>query len=239
MGEDGNVSVLSCFRSLTLIGLLAVAAFAEAGKVTLKDGAISYSDGAARSVVRTGGPCSDLWVSPDGEMIAFIRIDRSRPNPGAIAPFIERSTIFVASRSTGFKPARVALDHPPRVDRREWNVFRDPVLSPARRTVYFLVPAAGTSYFLMSVPVAGGTARPITWVEAYCVLWGGATPGDLLAVIRGEPPDDTRGVTHLYYHYGASGSAEQIGTREHDGDWRDVVRAWAHKYGGTCEANIN
>ena len=239
MGEDGNVSVLSCFRSPALIALLAVAAFAEAGKVTLKDGVISYPDGTTgRSVVQAGGPCSDLWVSPDGEMIAFIRMDKSRPDPAAISPFIERSTIFVASRSTGFKPVRVAL-YPPRVDGREWNVFRDPVLSPDRRTVYFLVPAAGTSYFLMRVPVAGGTARPITWVEAYCVVWGGSRSGDLAASVRAEPTDETQGVAHHYYHYDASGAAKLIGTREHDGDWVDFVRAWAHKYGGTCEANVN
>jgi len=223
---------------LMLTASLSIPSDAETGKITLRNGVISYSDGAAEpSVVQVDGPCSDLWVSPDEQMIAFIRIDRSRPDPLAIGPFIERSTIFVASRSTRFKPARVALE-PPQVDGREWNVFRAPALSPDLRTVYFLVPAAGTSWLLMSVPVEGGTARPVTWVEAYCVLWGGAHSGDLLAVIRGEP-DDTHGVTHLYYHYGASGSAEQIGTREHDGDWRDVVRAWTRRYGGPCEEGMN
>ena len=223
---------------LMLTALLAIPSGAEAGTITLKDGVISYSDGTAeRSVVQVDGPCSDLWVSPDEQMIAFIRIDESRPDPLAIAPFIERSTIFVAARSTHFKPARVALE-PPQVAKREWNVFRAPALSPDLKTVYFLVPAAGTVWFLMSVPVEGGTARPVTWVEAYCVLWGGASSGDLLAVIRGEP-DDSRGVTHLYYHYGASGSAEQIGTREHDGDWRDVVRAWTRRRGGSCEEAMN
>jgi len=222
-----------------LTALMAIPTAAEAGRISLKDGVISYYDDAGkRSVIQVGVPCSDLWVSPDEQVIAFIAITSSRPDPLAIEPFIEQSTIFVASRSTRFKPARVALELP-QVDGREWKVFRSPVLSADLRTVYFLVPAAGTSWFLMSVPVAGGTAKPITWVEAYCVLWGGANPGDLLAALRGEPADDTHGVTHLYYHYGASGAAEQIGTREHDGDWRDVVRAWTRRHGCTCEQNMN
>jgi len=105
-------------RFLILAALLATPSVAEAGDVALKDGVITYSDGSVRrSVAPVGGPCSDLWVSPDGQMIAFIRIDSSQPDPSAISPFVERSTIFVASRSAGFKPMRVALD-PPHVEGR-------------------------------------------------------------------------------------------------------------------------
>jgi len=227
------------FCSLILTAVMAIPSAAGTASITLKDGVVSYSDpNAGRSTVQVGGPCADLWVSPDGQEIAFIRIDRSRPNPYAIEPFIEQSTIFVASRSAGFKPVRVDFE-PPEVDGRHWNVFRTPRVSPDLHTVYFLIPAAGTSWFLMSAPISGGPAKPITWVEDYCVIWGGVHPGDLLAVIRGEPPDAARGVAHLYYHYSASGAEELIGNRESSGGFEDVARAWTHKYGGACEQNTN
>jgi hypothetical protein len=63
----------------------------------LKDGVISYvSERGLRSQIHVGGPCADLWVSPDGGAIAFIRIDRSQPDDFAIEPFVEESTVFVA-----------------------------------------------------------------------------------------------------------------------------------------------
>jgi len=219
--------------SLILAVLLTVSPVARSGDVTLKDGVITYSDGTAkRSVIQVGGPCSDLWVSPDGRAIAFIRIDKSEPDPNATDPFIERSTIFVASRSNGFRPIRVALD-PPRIDGREWNVFFEPVLSPDLKTVYFQVPAAGNSWLLMIVPIAGGTAKPITWQSGNCVLWGGAGSGDVIAATRSLGATD--GMTFRYYRYRASGPAQLIGTREGRDDWEGVVRAWTHKNGGTCE----
>jgi hypothetical protein len=165
-------------------------------------------------------------------------MDKWRPDQFAIEPFIEQSTIFVASRSEHFKPVRVALESP-RVDGRDWNVFRTPVLSPDRGTVYFLVPAGGTSWFLMTVPVLGGTATPITWVEAYCVLWGGKHPGDLFVSVRKYPADATQHLSHDYYRYDASRHAERVGNSQRKGTFQDFVHTWTRQDGATCEPNIN
>lgn len=213
--------------------------FAFAGDVTLKDGVISYAAGAAgRSVVQVGGPCADLWVSSDGEAMAFVRMDRSRPGDFS-APFIEQSTVFVALRSTHFKPQRVDLKSP-RVGGRDWNVFRAPVLSPDRRTVYFQVPTAATSWTLMSVSVSGGAASQITRANAYCVLWGGPHSGELFASIHEYPVDPTREeVIDAYYRFSGSRRAERVGSWQADGPFEHVVSDWIARHGGAgfCEEN--
>jgi len=168
--------------------------------------------------------------------MAFIRIDKSKPGDPGTAPFIEESTIFTALRSTHFKPLRVPV-RPPKIDGRVWTVFLDPVLSPDLRTVYFLVPAAGTSWFLMSAPITGGAARRITYVEEYCVLWGGKRPGDLLAAIRhmgsAQPLLD-----HWYYAWSRSSGLVKQGTQGEDGDFGQFAGVWGSRYGGTCQQNL-
>jgi hypothetical protein len=206
--------------------------------VALNNGVISYLDSAGgRSEIKVGGPCADLWISPDGDTIAFIRIDRSQPDHFALAPFIEASTIFVASRSARFAPVRVAIE-PPKIDGRIWKVFHAPVLSPGRDTVYFLVPAAGTSWFLMSAPVTGGAALPINYVEAYCVLWGGKDSGALLFMAR-QMGSGAQGVTHSYYFYKHSGGTVKVGMPDEGRYFGEFARRWIRERGGTCQFNLN
>lgn len=227
------------FFRMVLAALAVPFSSAFAGDMTLKDGVISYSAGATgRSVVQVGGPCADLWVSSDGETMAFVRIDKSRPGDFG-APFIEQSTVFVALRSTHFKPQRVDLE-PPRIGGRDWNVFRQPVLSPDRRIVYFQVPTAATSWTLMGVSVSGGVASQITRANGYCVLWGGPHSGDLFAAIHEYPVDPTREeVVDAYYRFSGARRVERVGSYQADGPFEHVVNDWVRKHGGmgSCEKN--
>jgi hypothetical protein len=224
---------------MVLTALAVQFSFAFAGDIALKDGVISYASGAAgRAVVQAGGPCADLWVSSDGQTMAFVRMDRSRPGDFG-APFIEQSTVFVAFRSTHFKPQRVDLE-PPRIGGRDWNVFRQPVLSPDRRTVYFEVPTAATSWTLMSVSVSGGSASQITRANGYCVLWGGAHSGDLFVAIHEYPVDPTREeIVDAYYRFSGSRRLERVGSWQADGPFEHVVSDWVTRHGGvgSCEKN--
>jgi hypothetical protein len=229
---------MKLFSMPLILAILAGPLIAQAPKAALKDGVISYTnESGGRSEIQVGGPCADLWVAPDGDTMAFVRIDRSEPGDLSPAPFIEESTIFVASSSSRFSPVRVALQ-PPWIEGREWRVFRDPVVSPDLKAVYFLVPAAGTSWLLMSAPTAGGKAHAIAYVESYCVLWGGEHSGDLLMMAR-HMDAVTQGVTHWYYRNSTVGGTAKVGTREEAGDFGEFVSGWVRKHGGSCQYNLN
>lgn len=222
---------------LILAALSAARLSAQDERFELKDGVLTYRDAVGkRSEIRVGGPCADLWVSPEGDMIAFIRIDKSEPDDyGGPNPFIEASTIFVASRSNRFAPVRVAVA-PPLVDGREWTALLDPVLSPDHATVYFLIPAAGTSWCLLSVPITGGTARAVGYVEVYCVLWGGADSGAVLAMTRYQR-ESAEGLDHRFERYDAAGREEVLSSGHFLGQFEGLVRDWLAKHGGTCQSN--
>jgi len=221
-----------------LVVLAASRLIAQSGGPALEDGVISYTDiTGRRSRVQVGGPCADLWVSPDAETIAFVRIDRSEPDDLSLEPFVEESTVFIASRSNGFNPVRISFP-PPRLDRRTWRVFRHPVASPDAKTVYFLVPSAGTSFSLMSVSTTGGAAKLVADVGGYCVLWGGEYNGDLLTIVR-RTGSVEQGFVQWYYLNSASLGSVRVGVRDKDGDFGEFVKTWIRKYGGTCETNLN
>jgi hypothetical protein len=114
-------------------------------------------------------------------------------------------------------------------------------MSPDLKSVYFLIPATATSWFLMRASTTGGAARPIIFVEDYCVLWGGEQSGDVLTMTRhmGRPEEE---LTHWSYHVGPGLTRVRVGSvgsRERDGDFRQFVIAWIHGHGGNCEANTN
>lgn len=211
---------------------------AQSGTPVLKDGVINYQDERGqRAQGQAGGPCADLWVSPDGSTIAFIRIDKSEPGDIGTEPFIQESNIFLARRSSGFVPIRISFPVP-KIDGRAWKVFRNPSMSPDLKTVYFAVPATATSWFLMSVPSTGGAALPIDFVEAYCVLWGGAQSGEVLTMARrmGSPEE---GLTHWYYRVGPALAKTKVGSRETGGDFGRFVTAWTRSHGGTCQGGLD
>ena len=236
MGLFSNSYSVLLTVSALYAGLATASSAPQASAPALKDGSISYTDDKGISHrIDVGGRCSDLWVAPGGSAIAFIRIDASQPDPFAIEPFIKKSTVFIAIKAEAFAPHRVIFPSP-KIDGRTWSVFRDPVTSPDLRTVYFDVPAAGTSAALMSVPATGGTATLIAYEQGYCVMWGGQYNGDLLMIAQ-RPGRPDEGLVQWYYRASNRRTMIPIGNRDRDGDFGTFVRKWANRYGGTCQDN--
>jgi hypothetical protein len=208
----------------------------------LSGGVISYVENGERLELKVGKPCSDLWVSPDGSVIAFIAIEKAQPpTSNEQGPFIEESSVYVAWRSQHFRPTRLDIDLVS-IDGKPWRIFRQPSVSPDLATVYFLVPYTMTTWRLFSRPLVDGSVKDLGDAMAYCVVWGGQYTGDLMTVVRresttGPPP---RGVTYPCYLSGQGASRTNLA----DGVSQDCVEfgafsaRWGEEHGGVCRPNL-
>ena len=205
----------------------------------LSRGVISYfePDG-RRHQINVGKPCSDLWVSPDGGVIAFIAIQRAEPpTPAEREPFIEESRIYIAWRSDHFKPVPLQLKPVP-LDGNLWAIFRNPSISPDLQTLYFLVPYTITTWKLMSSQLSGGSPKILADAMTYCVVWGGDHSGKLLTMVRQDeaPGREAEGVRYPCYLSGQSGGSSLLA----DGDSKscfsfdDFVRRWSNDNKAVC-----
>ena len=191
-------------RTRVLLGALLLAPHCLAQdhpSPTLQNGVISYTakDG-KRVPLRVGFSCSDLWVAPGGGAIAFIAVKEEKPpGPNEIAPFIERSDVYIAMRRQNFQPARIAAS--PSIDGVVWNVAREPKLSPDMQSIYFLVPNYMTSFQLTRKPLGENSYERIADVQDYCVVWGGPHSGDLILLV---PKDGAQGGAQRTRATGAS-----------------------------------
>jgi len=205
----------------------------------LSNGVIRYpGEDGRRQRINVGKPCSDLWVSPDGRVIAFIAIEKAEPpTPAERGPFIEESTAYIAWKSDYFKPVPLHLK-PVSIDGNQWRVFRQPSVSPDLHTVYFLIPDTMTTWRLMSRSLSGGPLKTVGDVMTYCVIWGGSRSGDLLTMIRQDPGPShpASGVTYPCYLSGAPGDRTMIADGVSQSCWAfgDFASRWSGKRGGAC-----
>jgi len=223
----------------TLISILALAplAIVHAGSISAKvtNGKITYvgEDGRLREI-GVGRQCADLWVSPDERVLAFIAIDEVKPpTTGEITPFIVGSRIYVAFKRDDFHPVLIGPG-PVSLDGRLWKVFRLPSVSPDLKTVYFMIPAAMTSWKLMSTPLRGGQSKSESDAGAYCVVWGGDHSGELLMLTRVEPIEAVPYVTHRIELLDRTASRTLIAPDRDAARFGEVASRWARQHGGTC-----
>src|SRR5438093_1565222 len=83
------------------IALTAGSAQGQNTSPILTDGAITYFEAGQRKQITVGKTCADLWVSPDGSVIAFIAIEELR-SFGQFSEGIEQSSIYIAKKVEGF-----------------------------------------------------------------------------------------------------------------------------------------
>lgn len=108
---------------LTCLWFTAIQGHGERTIPALSNGVISYvAEDGQQKTIRVGKKCSDLWISPDENIIAFIAIEKEEPPwDGEIGPFITQSNIYVGWKKDHFKPVRINLK-PILVDGRYWKV---------------------------------------------------------------------------------------------------------------------
>jgi hypothetical protein len=184
--------------------------------------------------IRVGRRCSDLWVSPDESVLAFIAIEKSRPAmAGEIEPFVEESTIYVARKADGFRPLRLAVDI--ELDRRVWHIAREPKLAPDLSTLYFFVPNSMTEWTLVSRSLDADTYKTLDYGTDYCVVSGGIHSGDVVILSRVDPQpgDPNGGVRYPCYARQVSGQRIALAS-ECFAAFDNVARRWADGGGGTC-----
>jgi hypothetical protein len=223
----------------TLVSILTLAPLsigrAESISAKIADGKVTYvgEDGRPREI-GVGRPCTDLRVSPDERVLAFIAIDRARPPTlGEIAPFIEESRIYVALKRNRFRPILVNPG-PVSLDGRSWKVFRLPSVSRDLKTVYFMVPATMTSWKIMSTPMRGGRSKVLSDAGAYCVIWGGDHSGELLMLTRIEAAGALPSVTHRIELLERSGSRTIVALDRDTARFDEISARWAKEHGGAC-----
>ena len=226
----------------SLVLLLAVFEIAQASTAPiLTKGAIIFTDkNGDRKEIRIGKRCADLWVSPDDSVIAFISVEKETPaTAGEVEPFIEQSSLFVASRADNFNPVRLALNSLI-VSGRSWKVVEGPSVSPDLRRVYFLIPYTMTSRKLASIPLAGGTPHLITDVTTYCVIWGGEHSGDLLMQVREDasPNDPDPEVSYQCYARNAAGHQTRIANEKECSLFDSFAAQWSGAHSGACRTNL-
>jgi hypothetical protein len=208
---------------------------------TLYRGIISYVEGGRRHQIDVGKPCSDLWVSPDGRVIAFIAVQKAEPpTPTERGSFIEESSLYIARKSDRFKP--VPLDvGPVSIGGNQWTVFRNPSLSPDLRTIYFEIPDTMTTWKLLKRAVSGGVPTVLGDVMAYCVVWNGERSGDLLTMVRQDSTSGRPAAGVRYPCYLSSQAGEPImvadGMSQSCFAFDDFSMRWSSKHGGVCRSN--
>ena len=230
-----------------LISIIAIAVSqngrGEGLRPKLSHGTISYtSENGRRETIALEKQCSDLWVSPDEQVMAFITVDKAEP-PNALErePFIEASSIYIAEKSDHFKPVRIGFESVS-INNQVWGIFRRPSVSPDLRTIYFQVPYTMTAWRLMSYSLTTHSFATIRDVTAYCVIWGGSSSGDLLLSTRQDPPPSApQGILYpCYLTTSSSGYSTMIA----DGKTRDCwaferfATTWAREHGGYCRQGL-
>jgi hypothetical protein len=211
----------------------------QSGRPRLSKGVIGYiGENGQREIVDVGKPCSDLWVAPDGNSIAFIAIEKARPpaTPFDQEPLIEESAIYFARRADHYRAVRVDFKSVS-IDGNEWRVFRQPSLSPDLHTVYFLVPYTMTTWRLMSRPLPTGQNKTVSDAMTYCVVWGGGHSGDVLIMVREEPTvHPPIGVIYPCYVSAPSGSRVMLadGISQDCWEFGDFAARWSRANGGAC-----
>ncbi len=193
---------------------------------SLRNGVVTYIEDGRKREIQVGYKCVDLWVSADGNVIAFVAVEKSR---GPLhSDFIEKSSIYVARRQEHFKPRRIDVGRLV-ISERSWNVVRSPSISPDQKILYFLVPDYATSSQLMAFDLVGHTSAPVREVTDYCVIWGGQHSGQLLLQIR-EP---VRGHPSYPCHLKTkSGMEVEIADEDHCD--ANFFFTWARRRGGDC-----
>lgn len=213
------------------------------GSPTLSDGVISYTEeGGERKTIDVCKPCSDLWVSPDESIIAFIGIDEGpveHVGPfTTVGPNILASRIYIAMGTDHYRPVRVNVG-PVVVDGTEWRVLRHPSLGPDLKTLYFEIPYAATSWLLMSITLPAGPPQALDGTTiGYCPMWGGRYSGDLL-MMRRRFPDPAEiaagiGVQNPCYLRDSAGSDREVAEEGECFDFAAFAKVWSAKTGGSC-----
>lgn len=214
----------------------------------LSNGVIEYTEEAGETKsIDVGKPCSDLWVSPDESVIAFIAIDEGpveHVGPfTTVGPNILSSSIYIAWKADHYRPVPVKLG-PVVVMGYEEHVLRYPTLSPDLKVLYFEVPAFGTSDMLMGVVLPAGDPQPIDPTAlAYCPMWGGPYSGDLL-IERRQMPNSTaevlagRGVQLPCYLRDATGADRKVAEESECLDFATFARTWSAQNGGSCSLGV-
>src|SRR5207247_3963957 len=158
--------------------LLATRGQGQNSKPTLVNGVASYVENGQRKEINVGKKCADLWVSPDGAVVAFIGIDKAERGD-----FIVESSVYIAKKVDRFKPQAIPVK-PFTLHGRSWSVVRSPSLSPDLKTLYFLVPEFAAGATLMQMNLPRGTPQSIRDAAGYAVIWNGKDSGDLLLQVR-------------------------------------------------------
>lgn len=166
---------------------------ADRGDPAIKDGVITWTDSNDQRLkidVRTR--CADLWVSPDGGLIAFIALDHTVPHHGPVLPWeqdvvmIDSSSVYIARRADGFIPVlAVSGSYRIHLPGAEYSsILRSPSVSQDGQTVFYTIPYGGATSLLMSKSLRNGETRAVVEMIEYCPLWGGKQSGNLLLTRR-------------------------------------------------------
>jgi len=200
---------------------------------TLVGGVVSYTtEQGTTKALRIGKTCSDLWVSPDESVIAFIAIDNAAfGTKSGSAPLITKSSIYVARRTEGFAPKRVDVARVV-LEGEAWHVLRLPSVSQDGRTLYFFVPVSIKDWTLLSMDLPNGRPKTIENAISYCVIWGGEHSGDLLLEkFVYEPRDEGL----VVFWRGRAGATNRLGVPNHTA-FQDLAAQWSTARGGRCTA---
>jgi hypothetical protein len=216
--------------------LFAMQGWSDGLKPTLSNGVVTYEENGRRKEIQVGRKCTDLWVSPDESVVAFIAIHKSKPaTPQEIEPFIQESSIYIARKSDHFKPVHLVVKV--ELDGRSWKVVREPKLAPDHETVYFFVPNTMTTSKLMSTKLPARSYEALADATEYCVVWGGDHPGELILLARHDPEptddDPAPGVSYPCYVRSQSGSRVKL-AEECFAEFDQLSSRWSHEHGGTC-----
>ncbi len=223
--------------TLQVFGILLLAAGCDArDSFALNNGVISYTDATGASkVIDVGRKCTDLWVAPDESVIAFVAIDRARASNDQTlgydqGPLLERTSIYVARRSSGFEPALVTAD-PVTIGDRAWYVLRNPCLSPDGKKLYFSVPYTMTTWKIFSLSMVSGQRQVLGDASNFCVIWSGEYSGGQLLQTR-YLPDPATGIAYRCEIRDESGTRLKV-----LGDcspFEQFAAKWGLGHGATC-----
>jgi hypothetical protein len=228
--------------TLQILGALLLVAVCEARETfTLHDGAISHTDATGTTnVIDVGRKCADLWVAPDESAIAFVAVDSARPSSDQALgynqePLPERTSIYVARRSTGFQPVFVTSE-PVTIGNRAWYVLRNPCLSPDGDKLYFSIPYTMTTWKIISISIASRQREVLGDASNFCVVWFGEYSGGQLLQSRYLPEDPAAGVSYRCDFRADSGARRKVA-----GDcspFEQFAAKWSSEHGGTCRVPL-
>jgi hypothetical protein len=221
---------------LMALGTLSISVLrgADGPQPRLDDGVISYVDeGGQRRAIAIGERAADLWVSPDGTLIAFIGVAKQPSAASGVTaePLIEESHIYTARKVDQFAPRRVPLQAIP-INGRSWRVFRDPKVAPDRKSVIFAIPYTSTTSRVFRASLNTGDYTPISDATDFCVVWGGSGAGDLLMQDRYIPADPSTGV--VYQCFLKSGSAPRTHVSDQCENFELFAAEWSRAQGAAC-----